>query len=146
MRFLRFGFLAWGGPVPQIAIIKRELVDEEKWISKERFNRALAIYQVLPGPEAHEMCVYFGMIAGGRWGGLLVGLGFMLPGFILMMLLTWFYVVFGINSPLATINNWFLLGIVALSLLVIYRYKTKFTVIYVIIGSGILSLLWYLLS
>lgn len=69
LRFLRFGFLAWGGPVAQIAMIKRELVEEEKWISKERFNRALAVYQVLPGPEAHEMCVYFGMIAGGRWGG-----------------------------------------------------------------------------
>ena len=58
LRFLRFGFLAWGGPVAQIAMIKRELVEEEKWISKERFNRALAVYQVLPGPEAHEMCVY----------------------------------------------------------------------------------------
>lgn len=100
MRFLRFGFLAWGGPVAQIAMIKRELVEEEKWISKERFNRALAVYQVLPGPEAHEMCVYFGMIAGGRWGGLLAGLGFMLPGFVFMMLLTWFYIEFGIKSPL----------------------------------------------
>jgi chromate transporter len=57
LRFLRFGFLAWGGPVAQIAMIRHELVDEEKWISSERFNRVLAVYQVLPGPEAHELCV-----------------------------------------------------------------------------------------
>ena len=56
-RFLRFGLLAWGGPVAQIGMIKRELVEEERWIEPSRFNRLLAIYQVLPGPEAHEKCV-----------------------------------------------------------------------------------------
>lgn len=98
MRFLRFGALAWGGPVAQIAMIREELVDEEKWISRERFNRVLAVYQVLPGPEAHELCVYFGMWARGRLGGLLAGLGFMLPGFILMFALSWAYVTFGTAS------------------------------------------------
>jgi chromate transporter len=99
-RFLRFGFLAWGGPFAQLAMIRQELVDEEKWISSERFNRVLSVYQALPGPEAHEMCVYFGMLAGGRLGALLAGLGFMLPGFLLMLLLSWFYVTYGISSPL----------------------------------------------
>ncbi len=99
-RFLKFGFLAWGGPFAQIAMIKRELVDEEQWVTPEKFNRALAVYQALPGPEAHELCVYFGMIAGGRWGGFLAGLGFMLPGFVLMLLLTGFYLEFGIHSAL----------------------------------------------
>ncbi|HJQ14999.1 MAG TPA: chromate transporter, partial [Anaerolineales bacterium] len=51
-RFLRFGFLAWGGPVAQIALLRQELVEEERWISAERFNRVLSVYQVLPGPEA----------------------------------------------------------------------------------------------
>jgi hypothetical protein len=55
--------LAWGGPVAQIAMIRQELVEEERWISRERFNRILAVHQVLPGPEAHELCVYFGMRA-----------------------------------------------------------------------------------
>lgn len=99
-RFLRFGFLAWGGPVAQIAMIREELVEEEKWISPERFNRVLSVYQVLPGPEAHELCVYFGMLAGGRIGALLAGLGFMLPGFALMFLLSWFYVNYGVSSPI----------------------------------------------
>src|SRR5215212_1572068 len=100
LRFLRFGFLAWGGPVAQIAMIRHELVDEEHWISNERFNRTLAVYQVLPGPEAHELCVYFGYLACGRLGGLLAGLGFMLPGFVLMFALSWFYLTYGITSPL----------------------------------------------
>ena len=99
LRFLHFGALAWGGPVAQINMIRQELVDEEQWISRERFNRVLAVYQVLPGPEAHELCVYFGVVARGRLGGILAGLGFMLPGFLLMFLLSWIYVTFGINSP-----------------------------------------------
>jgi chromate transporter len=99
-RFLRFGFLAWGGPVAQIAMIRHELVDEERWVSSGRFNRVLAIYQVLPGPEAHELCVYFGMLARGRLGGLLAGLGFMLPGFLLMFALSWLYFAIGIRQSL----------------------------------------------
>jgi len=50
LRFLKFGFLAWGGPVAQIAMLRQEMVDEEKWITPERFNRVLAVYQALPGP------------------------------------------------------------------------------------------------
>jgi chromate transporter len=99
-RFLRFGLLAWGGPVAQIAMLRQELVEEERWVSRARFNRVLAVYQVLPGPEAHELCVYFGYLARGRAGGLLAGLGFMLPGLALMLLLSWFYVAVGLTSPL----------------------------------------------
>ena len=100
LRFLKFGLLAWGGPFAQIAMIRQELVEEEKWITPTRFNRVLAVYQALPGPEAHELCVYFGMIAGGRVGALLAGLGFMLPGFFFMLALSWFYLTYGINSPI----------------------------------------------
>ncbi len=92
LRFLRFGALAWGGPVAQIGMIRQELVEEERWISPARFNRVLAVYQALPGPEAHELCVYFGARARGRLGGLLAGLGFMLPGFVLMFALSVAYV------------------------------------------------------
>ncbi len=91
IRFLRFGMLAFGGPVAQIAMIRRDLVDHERWISSAHFNRLLAVLQVLPGPEAHELCVHLGMRARGRVGGLLAGLGFMLPGFIIMMAIGWIY-------------------------------------------------------
>jgi chromate transporter len=98
LRFLRFGALAWGGPVAQIAMIRQELVEEERWVTRDQFNRALAVYQVLPGPEAHELCVYFGMLSRGRIGGALAGLGFMLPGFLLMFALSWAYVTFGLAA------------------------------------------------
>src|SRR5688572_15317823 len=98
LRFLRFGALAWGGPVAQIAMIRQSLVDEEHWVTSDHFNRVLAMYQVLPGPEAHELCVYFGMLSRGRVGGMLAGLGFMLPGFILIFLLSWLYVRYGLKT------------------------------------------------
>jgi len=91
-RFLKFGCLAWGGPAAQIAMIKRELVEEEEWIDELQFQRLLAVYQVLPGPEAHELCVYFGRLRGGKLGGFMAGLGFMLPGFLLMLGLSALYV------------------------------------------------------
>ena len=91
LRFLRFGCLAFGGPVAQIAMIRQALVEDDPWISGARFNRLLAILQILPGPEAHELCVHLGMVARGRWGGLLAGLGFMLPGFVLMLGAAWLY-------------------------------------------------------
>ena len=96
-RYLRFGLLAWGGPVAQIGLIRQELVEEKRWVSPEHFGRVLGVYQILPGPEAHEMCVYFGMQSRGRPGGVLAGLGFMLPGFVLMFALSALYVA-GIES------------------------------------------------
>jgi chromate transporter len=92
VRFLKFGALAWGGPAAQIAMIKHECVDEEGWVSEGSFKRTLAVFQILPGPEAHELCVYFGRLRGGKLGGFLAGLGFMLPGFVLMLALSILYV------------------------------------------------------
>lgn len=97
LRFLRFGALAWGGPVAQIGMLRQELVEREGWIDRARFNRVLGVYQALPGPEAHELCVYFGVLARGRLGGVMAGLGFMLPGFVLMLLLSWLYVRHGVR-------------------------------------------------
>lgn len=101
LRFLRFGAFAFGGPVAQIAMIKQALVDQEQWIERTRFNRLLAVLQVLPGPEAHELCVHLGIIARGRMGGLLAGLGFMLPGFILMLMAGWAYTVWVAGSSVS---------------------------------------------
>lgn len=101
-KFLRFGLLAFGGPVAQIALIRQTLVDEERWIPSERFNRLLAVMQVLPGPEAHELCVHMGLMARGRIGGLLAGLGFMLPGFMLMLACGWAYAEYIAGRPQLT--------------------------------------------
>ncbi len=99
LRFLSFGLRAFGGPVAQIAMIRRELVERDQWISSARFNRLLAVMQALPGPEAHELCVHLGMRARGRIGGLLAGLGFMLPGLLLMLALAWLYFRIDLSEP-----------------------------------------------
>jgi chromate transporter len=92
VRFLKFGLLAWGGPAAQIALIKQECVDEERWVPEETFTKTLAVYQILPGPEASELAIYFGRIRGGRLGAFAAGLGFVLPGFLLMLAFSILYV------------------------------------------------------
>jgi chromate transporter len=101
LRFLRFGLHAWGGPTAQIALIRDELVERERWVEPDEFRRALAVYQALPGPEAHELCCWFGMRARGRIGALAAGLGFMLPGLVLMLVASWLYVRYGVRHELA---------------------------------------------
>lgn len=121
-RFLRFGFLAWGGPVAQIGMIKRELVEEERWIEPARFNRLLAVYQVLPGPEAHELCVHLGMIRGGRIGGIFAGLGFMLPGLVLILALAWLYARIDLSQqPLAAMFLGVQVGVIAIIVRAVHR-------------------------
>jgi len=94
----RFGFFAWGGPVAQIALIKEELVMRRKWITIARFNRAFAVYQILPGPEAAELCMFFGCLSGGRLGGIAAGIGFILPGFVLMLVASYVYLLLGFEN------------------------------------------------
>lgn len=132
VRFLRFGLLAFGGPVAQIAMIRRELIDDEQWMSSGYFNRLLAVLQVLPGPEAHELCVHLGIRAKGRLGGLLAGLGFMLPGFVIMLGIGWAYVTFA--SLVAMLSGAFL-GVQAAVVAIIMRAVQK-------IGSHILEDGW----
>ncbi len=132
VRFLTFGLLAFGGPVAQIAMIRRELVEREGWMSGAHFNRLLAVMQVLPGPEAHELCVHLGMRARGRIGGLLAGLGFMLPGFVIMMAIAWAYVSL---SPAMGLLAGAFLGVQAAVIAVIVRAVHK-------IGSHILEDRW----
>lgn len=95
---LDFGLHAWGGSVAQIALLKTELVQKRRWITIARFNRVYAVYQMLPGPEAAEICIFFGCLVGGRWGGIVAGLGFILPGFLAMVLLSYLYTVTGLEN------------------------------------------------
>lgn len=97
-KFLWFGCRAFGGPVAQINLMKQELVDDEGWISKERFNLVYGVYQIVPGPEAYELACYFGMISRGYFGALLGGLGFALPGVLLELLFSYLYVKYGVSN------------------------------------------------
>lgn len=126
LRFLRFGCLAWGGPAAQIAMISRECVDEEEWVDQETFRKTLAVFQVLPGPEAHELCVYFGRLRGGKLGAFMAGLGFMLPGFILMLGLSIVYVEVGLSSKFDGVFLGVQAAVGALVAMAIVRLARKF--------------------
>ena len=101
LRFLRHGLLAWGGPVAQIGMMHRELVERDGWMDEARFRKVLAVYQALPGPEAHELAVHFGWMKRGRAGGLATGLAFMLPGVVLVTLLAALYVRYAGTTAIA---------------------------------------------
>jgi chromate transporter len=126
VRFLKFGLLAWGGPAAQISMISKECVDEERWVSEETFTKTLAVYQVLPGPEAHELCVYFGRIRGGKLGGFVAGLGFMLPGFLLMLTLSILYVEAGVDERFEELFYGLKAAVGALVAMAIVRLGHKF--------------------
>lgn len=89
--FYNFGLFAWGGPVAQIALIKDRIVIQDQWITIQRFQRVFSVYQILPGPEAAELCMFFGCLSAGRMGGIVAGLAFILPGFVLMLAASYFY-------------------------------------------------------
>ncbi|KAG7284861.1 hypothetical protein NEMBOFW57_009476 [Staphylotrichum longicolle] len=96
--FYNFGLFAWGGPVAQIALIKDKLVTKDKWITLPRFQRVFSVYQILPGPEAAELCMFFGCLSAGRLGGIIAGLAFILPGFVLMLLASYLYTLAGFEN------------------------------------------------
>jgi chromate transporter len=126
VRFLKFGLLAWGGPAAQIAMISKECVDEERWVSQETFKKTLAVYQVLPGPEAHELCVYFGRLRAGKVGGFVAGLAFMAPGFLLMLGLSVLYVEAGLDERFEELFYGLKAAVGALVAMAIVRLGRKF--------------------
>lgn len=93
--WLRLGFINFGGPAGQIAIMHDELVDKKKWISNERFLHALNYCMLLPGPEAQQLAIYIGWLLNGTWGGIIAGVLFVLPAFFLILGLTWTYALHG---------------------------------------------------
>ncbi|MSO85826.1 MAG: chromate efflux transporter [Rhodospirillales bacterium] len=93
--WLRVAALSFGGPVAQIAVMHRIVVEEKRWIGEERFLHALNYCMLLPGPEATQMAVYLGWLLNRAWGGFLAGFLFVLPGVIVMMILSVFYAGYG---------------------------------------------------
>jgi chromate transporter len=93
------GFINFGGPTGQIAMMHRDLVERRRWISEERFLHALNYCVLLPGPEAQQLAIYIGWLLHGTRGGLVAGIGFVLPSVVILLVLSWVYVAFG-NVPL----------------------------------------------
>ncbi|MCL7745510.1 chromate efflux transporter [Halalkalibacter alkaliphilus] len=128
--YILIGLQGWGGPTAQIQVIHEHAVEKKKWIDNERFRDAFAVCGMLPGPEAAELCMYVGYRQRGYLGGLLAGLGFMLPNFILITILAWAYFQYAATSNIA---QGLLYGVkpamVAIVLFSLYRIANKFGVL-----------------
>ncbi|MBM4205096.1 MAG: chromate efflux transporter [Gammaproteobacteria bacterium] len=97
--WLKLGFISFGGPAGQIAIMHQELVDRRRWISESRFLQALNYCMVLPGPEAQQLATYLGWLMHRTLGGLVAGILFVLPSFLLLVVFGWIYLTQG-DQPL----------------------------------------------
>ena len=97
--WLKLGFISFGGPAGQIAIMHAELVERRCWISESRFLHALNYCMLLPGPEAQQLATYIGWLMHRTWGGIVAGGLFVLPSVFILIALSWIYVAYG-NVPL----------------------------------------------
>jgi chromate transporter len=91
--WLKLGFISFGGPAGQIAVMHQELVEQRRWISERRFLHALNYCMLLPGPEAQQLATYIGWLFHRTWGGIVAGALFVLPS--LLISLSWIYVAYG---------------------------------------------------
>jgi chromate transporter len=93
--WLKLGFISFGGPTGQIAIMQTELVEKKKWISQSRFLHALNYCMLLPGPEAIQLAIYIGWLLHKTWGGIVAGVFFLLPSVFILWALSYVYAAFG---------------------------------------------------
>ncbi|QBK05903.1 chromate transporter [Hylemonella gracilis] len=97
--WLKLGFLSFGGPAGQIALMHHDLVEQRRWISGKRFLHALNYCMLLPGPEAQQLATYIGWLMHRRWGGIVAGALFVLPSLFILIALSWLYMAWG-QTPL----------------------------------------------
>lgn len=93
--WLKLGFISFGGPAGQIALMHTVLVEHRRWISERRFLHALNYCMVLPGPEAQQLATYIGWLMHRTWGGIVAGALFVLPSLFILVVLSWIYMAFG---------------------------------------------------
>jgi chromate transporter len=93
--WLKLGFISFGGPAGQIAVMHHDLVEKRRWISEQRFLHALNYCMVLPGPEAQQLAIYLGWLMHRTWGGIVAGCLFVLPSLFILIGLAWVYMAFG---------------------------------------------------
>lgn len=161
--WLKLGFISFGGPAGQIAIMHQELVERRRWLSERRFLHALNFCMVLPGPEAQQLATYLGWLMHRTWGGLIAGVLFVLPSLLILIILSWCYIAFGETTLIAglfygikpavtaivlqaayrigqrTLKNPLLWGIAIAAFCAIFLLHVPFPMI--VIGAGILGYL-----
>jgi len=161
--WLKLGFISFGGPAGQIAIMQTELVEKRRWISEERFLHALNFCMLLPGPEAQQLATYIGWLLHGPRGGVVAGALFVLPAAVLLWALSWLYMACGTIPWIAAIfyglqpavmaivaaavlriadralQTPFLKGIAVLAFIAIFFFKISF--VFILLAAATLGLL-----
>jgi len=161
--WLKLGFISFGGPTGQIAIMHHDLVETKRWMSERRFLHALNYCMVLPGPEATQLATYIGWMMHKTRGGLIAGTLFVLPSLFMLIGLAWIYMAFGTLPAVAGIlygikpavtaivvfaayrigsralKNSLLWSIAALAFVAIFAFRVPFP--YIVLGAGILGYL-----
>jgi len=154
--WLKLGFISFGGPAGQIAIMHQDLVEKKRWISEQRYLHALNYCMLLPGPEAQQLATYIGWLMHRTWGGVMAGVLFVLPSLFILIILSWIYLAFGHIPAVASVlygikpavtaivvfaayrigsralKNWLLWSMAALAFIAIFAFDTPFPVIVLI--------------
>jgi chromate transporter len=123
--WLKLGFISFGGPAGQIAIMHCELVEQKRWISEQRFLHALNYCMLLPGPEAQQLATYIGWLMHRTWGGIVAGALFVLPSLFILIGLSWIYVAFGEVSWVAGLFYGIKPAVAAIVLQAVWRIGSR---------------------
>ena len=123
--WLKLGFISFGGPAGQISMMHQELVERRRWISEQRFLHALNYTMVLPGPEAQQLATYIGWLMHGTWGGIVAGALFVLPSLVILIVLTWIYLVYSEIPAVAGILYGIKPAVTAIVLFAAYRIGSR---------------------
>ncbi len=123
--WLKLGFISFGGPAGQIAIMHADLVEKKRWISEKRFLHALNYCMVLPGPEAQQLATYIGWLMHRTWGGIIAGGLFVLPSFFILVALAWVYLAYGSVPAVAGALYGIKPAVVAIVLFACYRIGAR---------------------
>ncbi len=112
--WVKLGWISFGGPAGQIAIMHRELVERRRWLSEERFLHALNYCMLLPGPEAQQLAIYIGWLMHRTWGGVVAGAFFVIPSIFILLLLSYVYAAHGNTAFVAGLLSGFKPVVVAI--------------------------------
>ncbi|MDB5871999.1 MAG: chrA [Ramlibacter sp.] len=123
--WIKLGFISFGGPAGQIAIMHRELVEQRRWISERRFLHALNYCMLLPGPEAQQLATYIGWLMHRTWGGIAAGALFVLPSLFILIALSWVYAAFGEVSWIAGLFYGIKPAVAAIVLQAVWRIGSR---------------------
>ncbi len=123
--WLKLGFISFGGPAGQIAIMHQDLVEKKRWISERRYLHALNYCMILPGPEAQQLATYIGWLMHGSVGGVMAGGLFVLPSLLILIGLSWVYMAYGQVPAVAGILYGIKPAVTAIVLFAAYRIGSR---------------------